>query len=292
MRSGGSVRPCIWTRGATADKRRWPSGAEPRPSPPPPRAAAPVGRVGQPPRRRGRPSSPGGRAVGFLGTAVQHYELGPSRARRRPKRSVADDARVVGGWSSRRPSIARSVRYVLDVLDVPDLLVTIPVGDQPHRPAASTLPSFPGVPRGNSMISALHYDTYTEGRNHFKDVIDAAARGVQPRCAETTTRPPWSTPRPSALLPRRHTVRPGRGSRRERRIGPSSCTRPADRGRQQHASTKRSPTCWRLCAKYAEDWTDHLRTAANHSDNWGLVQLIELSSDDELRRSAVGAANE
>ncbi|MDP9220775.1 MAG: prevent-host-death protein [Actinomycetota bacterium] len=34
--------------------------------------------------------------------------------------------------------------------------------------------------------------------------------------------------------------------------------------------------------EYAVDWTDHLSTAANHVSNWGLVQLVELSTDDEL----------
>ena len=33
---------------------------------------------------------------------------------------------------------------------------------------------------------------------------------------------------------------------------------------------------------YAADWIDHLSTAPNHADNWGLVQLIVLSSDEEL----------
>lgn len=34
--------------------------------------------------------------------------------------------------------------------------------------------------------------------------------------------------------------------------------------------------------EYAEDWVDHLRNAPNHSENWGLVQLIGLSSDEQL----------
>ena len=35
--------------------------------------------------------------------------------------------------------------------------------------------------------------------------------------------------------------------------------------------------------EYAEDWEDHLFTAPNHSDYWGLVQLIKLSTDDQLK---------
>lgn len=34
--------------------------------------------------------------------------------------------------------------------------------------------------------------------------------------------------------------------------------------------------------EYAADWSDHLSTAVNHAGNWGLVQLIALSSDDQL----------
>ena len=35
--------------------------------------------------------------------------------------------------------------------------------------------------------------------------------------------------------------------------------------------------------EYQEDWEDHLSTAPNHAPNWGLVQLVKLSTDDQLR---------
>jgi hypothetical protein len=35
--------------------------------------------------------------------------------------------------------------------------------------------------------------------------------------------------------------------------------------------------------EYAEDWVERLHSAPNHSANWGLVQLVALSSDGELR---------
>ena len=41
--------------------------------------------------------------------------------------------------------------------------------------------------------------------------------------------------------------------------------------------------------EYAEDWTDHLRLAPNHRDNWALVQLIDLSTDAELEAWVTGA---
>jgi predicted RNase H-like HicB family nuclease len=35
--------------------------------------------------------------------------------------------------------------------------------------------------------------------------------------------------------------------------------------------------------EYAEDWEDHLSSAPNHANNWGLVQLVGLSTDAQLR---------
>ncbi|MEA9983999.1 MULTISPECIES: hypothetical protein [Subtercola] len=36
-----------------------------------------------------------------------------------------------------------------------------------------------------------------------------------------------------------------------------------------------------LLREYVEDWQDHLVAAPNHAGNWGLVQLIVLSTDDQ-----------
>ncbi len=41
--------------------------------------------------------------------------------------------------------------------------------------------------------------------------------------------------------------------------------------------------------EYADDWTDRLLTAPNHARNWDLVQLIELSDDEQLRSWLVGS---
>lgn len=41
--------------------------------------------------------------------------------------------------------------------------------------------------------------------------------------------------------------------------------------------------------EYATDWTDHLLNARNHSNNWGVVQIIALSTDVELASWVRGA---
>lgn len=40
--------------------------------------------------------------------------------------------------------------------------------------------------------------------------------------------------------------------------------------------------------EYAADWVDHLRQAPNHRDNWGLVQLVALSTDEQLLEWVTG----
>jgi hypothetical protein len=40
--------------------------------------------------------------------------------------------------------------------------------------------------------------------------------------------------------------------------------------------------------EYAQDWDDHLLHAPNHANNWGLVQLIALSDDGQLKAWLVG----
>lgn len=41
--------------------------------------------------------------------------------------------------------------------------------------------------------------------------------------------------------------------------------------------------------EYAEDWQDHLADTPNHADNWGLVQLVGISDDAQLRDWLLGA---
>jgi hypothetical protein len=35
--------------------------------------------------------------------------------------------------------------------------------------------------------------------------------------------------------------------------------------------------------EYAQDWYDRLQHAPNHSGNWGIVQLVGLNNDEQLR---------
>ena len=41
--------------------------------------------------------------------------------------------------------------------------------------------------------------------------------------------------------------------------------------------------------EYAADWDDHLLNAPNHANNWALVQIIALSTDEQLATWVRGA---
>lgn len=42
--------------------------------------------------------------------------------------------------------------------------------------------------------------------------------------------------------------------------------------------------------EYADDWQERLLESPNHRENWGLVQLVGLSNDEQLRDWIVGTA--
>lgn len=43
--------------------------------------------------------------------------------------------------------------------------------------------------------------------------------------------------------------------------------------------------------EYVEDWAEHFSTAPNHADNWALVQLVSLSTDEQVREWLVNGGN-
>ena len=131
------------------------------------------------------------------------------------------------------------------------------------------------------MSAQVEYRSAREAREHFKDILDAADDG-----------------------------RPATVTRDERRVAA------VDADRLVHFLTRIRPSGAEVVAEnggwslfipglpvaavgatldeaaeemiealrdYAEEWADHLRLAPNHAENWGLVQIIALSSDEQLR---------
>lgn len=44
--------------------------------------------------------------------------------------------------------------------------------------------------------------------------------------------------------------------------------------------------------EYADDWNEHLAGAPNHEANWGLVQLVTYSTDEQLLEWLTGSGGE
>ncbi|MFN8075792.1 MAG: hypothetical protein U0Q15_10275 [Kineosporiaceae bacterium] len=136
-------------------------------------------------------------------------------------------------------------------------------------------------------MTAVHFGSFSAARTNFKDLLDAADDG-----------------------------RPATVSRDDRRVAV------VDADRLRHALTLIVPAPqavpegdgWSLLMpglpvaadgadldaaiddlidalrEYAEDWNSGLRLARNHRDNWGLVQLLDLSSDQQLHAWITGQA--
>jgi predicted RNase H-like HicB family nuclease len=137
-------------------------------------------------------------------------------------------------------------------------------------------------------MSAVHYDSYTDARAHLKDLLDAAEKG---RVA--TVRRDSATTAVVDVKRLRHFLASIDPSRAQvvPETGGWSVFIPglpvaADGASFDEAITEMIDAL----REYAEDWQQRLLDAPNHRDNWGLVQLISLSDDEQLRGWLVGAA--
>ncbi|MGW8849997.1 prevent-host-death protein [Streptomyces xiamenensis] len=137
-------------------------------------------------------------------------------------------------------------------------------------------------------MPAVHYESYTQARAHLKDILDAADEG---RVA--TVRRDSGRAAVVDVERLRHYLSLVCPSKAEvvAEAGGWSVFLPgqplaADGGSFDEAMEEMV----QVLREYAEDWQDRLRTAPNHEGNWGLVQLIALSDDAQLRAWLVGAA--
>jgi predicted RNase H-like HicB family nuclease len=133
----------------------------------------------------------------------------------------------------------------------------------------------------------VHYDTYTEARNNLKDVLDAAENG---QVATIRRDAAIAVVLDAGLL--QHflaSVVPSRAQVVEEADGWSvfipGLPVAADGGTFEEAITDMVAAL----REYAEDWQDHLLHVPNHRGNWGLVQMISLSSDEQLHKWLTGS---
>ena len=137
-------------------------------------------------------------------------------------------------------------------------------------------------------MSAVHYDSYTDARAHLKDLLDAAEKGrvatVRRESARTAV---VDLERLrlflAALMPSRAQVVPEADGWS---VFVPGLPVAADGATFDEAIAEMIEAL----REYADDWQERLLDAPNHRENWGLVQLISLSDDDQLTDWLVGSA--
>ena len=136
-------------------------------------------------------------------------------------------------------------------------------------------------------MTAVKYAKFDEARAHLKDLLDAAAVGraaVIERSARTTAfvdRDLLVEQLRRLLASDFQLVPDG-----DRWLATVAGTPVAGEGDSAAESVDDLIDALR---DYADDWGDRLRHAPNHRSAWPLVQLVELSGDDELHAWIVGA---
>lgn len=135
-------------------------------------------------------------------------------------------------------------------------------------------------------VSAAHYDSYTDARAHFKEVLDQAASGTAVTVRrESVTAVVLDVGRLRHFLASVTSPRPQMVAEADGWTAFIPGLPVAGAGGTLDAAVADMTDALR---EYAEDWI-RLQHAPNHRDNWGLVQLVNLSDDDQLRQWITGS---
>lgn len=135
-------------------------------------------------------------------------------------------------------------------------------------------------------MPAVQYDRFTEARTHLKELLDAAEQG-RPAAVTRHDRSTVLVDRPRFV---RHLMALNAGRVELVPDGDAWLAVVADSPISAEGDDAADAIDELIDAmrEYAEDWSARLRLAANHEQNWGLVQLVDHSSDDELRAWITG----
>lgn len=138
------------------------------------------------------------------------------------------------------------------------------------------------------MTQTRHFESYTTARQNLRAVLDAAEAGLVTTVARDNER---------------YVVVPAKQLRDElARLLPSGAEVLAEGGGWTvilpglpvHGDGETFDSALddviTALREYAEDWNERLRTAPNHAQHRPVVELVELSTDEQLRDWLVGGA--
>ncbi|WP_026422463.1 type II toxin-antitoxin system prevent-host-death family antitoxin [Actinokineospora inagensis] len=135
-------------------------------------------------------------------------------------------------------------------------------------------------------MNAVHLDSYTAARAHLKELLDAAQRGHVATVTRDGVRIALvDVGRMRDLL----ASIIGSGAEVVAEGGGWSVFIPGLPVAADGATFEEAVGEMVVALReYAEDWQARLSQAPNHRDHWGLVQLVSLSDDHQLRDWLVG----
>jgi predicted RNase H-like HicB family nuclease len=137
-------------------------------------------------------------------------------------------------------------------------------------------------------MPAVHYDSYTQARNNLKNLHDAAENGqVATVRRESAITAVLDAARLRYFLA---SVVPSRAQALQEGDGWSVFIPGLPVAADGATFDEAIDEMVEALREYAQDWQDRLLHAPNHRENWGLVQLISLSDDDQLREWLVGSS--
>jgi predicted RNase H-like HicB family nuclease len=137
-------------------------------------------------------------------------------------------------------------------------------------------------------MTAVHYESFTEGRAHLRVLIDAARQGRVATMRRDNSRTAFVDGERlrhflASVVPSHAQVVPEGGGWS---VFVPGLPVAADGATFDEAIAEMIEAL----REYADDWQDRLQHAPNHRDNWGLVLLIGLSDDAQLEEWLVGAS--
>ena len=135
-------------------------------------------------------------------------------------------------------------------------------------------------------MPAIQYDRFTDARTHLKELLDAAEEG-RPAAVVRQDRSTVLVDRQRFV---RHLMALNAGRVELVPDGDSWLGVVAESpiAAEGDDAADAIDELIEALREYAEDWSARLRLAPNHEQNWGLVQLVDHSSDDELRAWITG----
>ncbi len=135
-------------------------------------------------------------------------------------------------------------------------------------------------------MTATHYQNVSQGRAHFKDLLDAAEAGRPASVRRLKNRAAVVDAEKLRLA--LATLRPARAEVVREAGGWSIFIRGLPVAADGSDFDEALDEMCQALREYAEDWSARLLTAPNHAENWAVVQIIELSTDQQLKDWLVG----